>query len=303
MTKDEGRLIKERMIRAWIEAMRLRTLPVSVAGVLAGFACALATGQVRVAPFVICLVFAVVAQVVSNFANEYYDFKNGLDKKGREGFRRGVTEGDISPKAMKYATYALLIADCLLGCSLIIWGGWWMIAVGIAVAFFAIAYSTGPFPLSHRGLGDVAVVLFFGVVPVVFTAYLCGGTWDNLRLTLPIGFAIGLLASNVLIVNNYRDADDDRKVGKYTTVVLLGRKIMWVIYALNFTLAITTLALFSLTFSSVLWIIGWAVTEILYIFVWRKMGRSEGKKLNSVLKQTALLMLLACVLLLTAAAV
>ena len=283
--------------------MRLRTLPVSVAGVLAGTACAIAAGSFRVAPFAICLVFAIIAQIVSNFANEYYDFKNGLDKKGREGFRRGVTEGDISPGAMRRATYILLLADCALGCSLIYWGGWWMLPVGVAVALFAIGYSTGPFPLSHRGLGDVAVVIFFGIVPVMFTAYLCGGNWDNWRMTLPVGVAIGLLAANVLIVNNYRDVEDDRKVGKYTTAVLLGRKIMWIIYFLNFSLAVTALALFSLTFSSILWIIGWVIIEILYIFVWQKMGHSEGAGLNPVLRSTAMLMLLACVLLLVAASV
>lgn len=283
--------------------MRLRTLPVSVAGVIGGLACALAFGPVRIEPFIICLLFAVVAQIVSNFANEYYDFKNGLDRKGREGFRRGVTEGDISPKAMKLATFILLGLDCLLGCSLIIWGGWWMIAVGVLVAVFALAYSTGPFPLSHRALGDVAVVIFFGIVPVVFTAYLASGVWDNWRLSAPVGFAIGLLAANVLIVNNYRDMEDDSAAGKITTVVLLGRRIMHFVYAFNFTLGIITLALFSMLFASPWWLSGWAVTEIIYIFVWSKMGRARSVALNVILKRTALLMLAACVLLLVESAV
>ena len=115
--------------------------------------------------------FAIIAQIASNFANEYYDFKNGFDKKGREGFRRGVTEGDISPAAMKRATYSLLAIDALLGCTLIIWGGWWLVPVGIAIAIFAVAYSAGPYPLSHHGLGDIAVIIFFGFVPVLFTEY------------------------------------------------------------------------------------------------------------------------------------
>ena len=112
------------MIKAWIEAMRLRTLPVSVAGVMAGTACAIYDGGFKTLPFLICLLFAILAQIVSNFANEYFDFKKGLDKKGREGFRRGVTEGDISPKAMLTATLSLLALDCLIGLSLIWWGGW-----------------------------------------------------------------------------------------------------------------------------------------------------------------------------------
>ena len=96
------------MIKAWIEAMRLRTLPVSVAGVIAGIACAVFLGKFNAVPAVLCVLFAMLAQIASNFGNEYYDFKNGVDKKGRDGFRRGVTEGEISPKAMKIATFFTL---------------------------------------------------------------------------------------------------------------------------------------------------------------------------------------------------
>ena len=95
-------------MKRWIEAMRLRTLPVSVAGVLAGVACAIIGGSFSAVPAVLCLLFAALAQIASNFGNEYYDYVNGLDRKGREGFRRGVTEGDISPTAMKVATFATL---------------------------------------------------------------------------------------------------------------------------------------------------------------------------------------------------
>ena len=140
--------------------MRLRTLPVSVAGVVAGGGCAAYYHCFRPLPFTISLLFAVMAQIASNFANEYFDFKNGLDRKGREGFRRGVTEGDISPRAMLAATFALLAFACAVGCTLIIWGGWWLIAAGAAIAVFAMAYSAGPLPLSHHGLGEVAVIIF-----------------------------------------------------------------------------------------------------------------------------------------------
>ena len=102
--------------------MRLRTLPVSVGGVLAGAGCAAHYGAFRWLPFLICMAFAIMAQIVSNFANEYFDWRNGLDRKGREGFRRCVTEGDITPKAMRNATFGLLGAACAVGCTLIIWG-------------------------------------------------------------------------------------------------------------------------------------------------------------------------------------
>ena len=289
--------------KAWIEAMRLRTLPVSIAGVGGGLACALNLGCFRLLPFLVCLVFAVLAQIVSNFANEYYDFKNGSDKKGREGFRRGVTEGDITPAAMKRATYITLAFACAIGCTLIIWGGWQMIFVGIFIAIFALAYSTGPFPLSRIGLGDIAVVLFYGIIPVIFTCYLQTGNWDNIRISLPVGFALGLLGDNVLIVNNYRDKEDDQEAGKLTTVVIFGRKIMSAIYFLNFTIALVGITLFFAMDRSLLWIICWGVIEIFYIFVWLKLKKSRGSALNSVLKLTAQLMLLTCVAMIMAAAV
>lgn len=284
----------------WIEAMRLRTLPVSIAGVLGGLACALTYGYFRLLPFIICLVFALLAQIVSNFANEYYDYKSGIDRQGREGFRRGVTEGDISPKAMKRATFILLALDCAVGCSLIIWGGWWLVFVGLIIAIFALAYSAGPFPLSRIGLGDVAVVFFYGIVPVIFTCYLLCGSFVNLQFTVPVAFALGLLADNVLIVNNYRDADDDRDVGKITTVVIFGRKIMRGIYAVNFSLGLIVIAFFFIQFRSPLWIIGWAVIEILYIFVLSKIRKAKGAALNPLLKRSAQLMLLTCILMILA---
>lgn len=288
-------------IKAWIEATRPRTLPVSVAGVAGGLACALTYGHFRLLPFLVCLVFAVLAQIVSNFANEYYDYKSGIDKKGREGFRRGVTEGDINPATMKKVTFSLLALDCAIGCTLIIWGGWWLLLVGIMIALFALAYSAGPFPLSRVGLGDIAVVLFYGIVPVVFTCYVITGSLENLRLTIPIGFALGLLADNVLIVNNYRDLEDDRQAGKITTAVIFGRKIMLGIYCINFTLGITLIAFFFILYRNILWIIGWAAIEILYIFVASTIRRERGSALNNRLKNTAQLMLLTCVLMIIAA--
>ena len=188
------------MIKKWIEAMRLRTLPVSLSGVVAGCCCASFYEKFSVIPAVLCLLFALFAQIASNFANEYFDFKNGLDKKGREGFRRGVTEGDISPGAMKAATFVSLGIACIFGLLMLFYGGWWLILIGIAVVVFALAYSTGPYPLSHHGLGDVAVIIFFGIIPVTLTCFLQMGDWTGLNVSLPVSTAIGLLAANVLVV-------------------------------------------------------------------------------------------------------
>lgn len=223
------------MMKAWIEAMRLRTLPVSTAGVIAAWAVAAGGSVFRWAPAVICLLFAVGAQIASNFANEYYDYRDGLDRRGRSGPRRGVTEGDITPGAMKRATYGLLAVTSLVGLSLVVWGGLWLVAVGAVIALGALAYSTGPWPLSRHCLGEAMVVLFFGVVPVNFTCWLVSGVWTSEALLVSV--AIGLMGANVLIVNNYRDADDDRAVGKHTLATRFGRRAVRGLYLVDAVVA------------------------------------------------------------------
>lgn len=281
------------MKNPWIEATRPRTLPVSVAGVITGTACAAHYGSVSWLQAALCLLFAVLAQVASNFANEYFDFKEGLDRKGREGFRRGVTEGDISPKAMLAATLATLGAACLTGLGMLLASGqWWLLAPGVLIALFALAYSTGPWPLSHHGLGDLAVIIFFGLVPVCLTAYLCSrASWHALPLALPASAGIGLLAANVLIVNNYRDADDDRACGKHTTVVLFGRRLMGWAYLIS---GIAAMAVMWPVWHATL-LYSWFI-PLLYLAIhraiWIQLRRRAGAALNPLLGLTAMNLLM-----------
>lgn len=284
------------MIRKWIEAMRLRTLPVSIAGVLAGTACAIEQDAFSFLPALLCLMFAVAAQIASNFGNEYYDYKNGIDQKGREGFRRGVTEGDITPQAMKCATFAMLGIAAVIGCSLLLFGGIWLLPIGCAILLFALAYSAGPYPLSHHGLGDVAVIIFFGIVPVTLTCYLQAGAWQQLPILITTSIAIGLLAANVLIVNNYRDIDDDRAVGKRTTVVIFGRTVMGYAYLISGAIAMVIMV--PMWQNLPVWALSVPHIYLLaHIFTWRKMVRSNGEALNPLLGRTAANLLLFALLL------
>ena len=285
------------MIRAWIEAMRLRTLPVSVAGVIAGCGCALMLNSFNAVPAILCLVFAVLAQIAANFGNEYYDFKNGIDKKGRAGFRRGVTEGEISPDAMKKATFLTLAAAVAVGCAMLYYGPWWLLLVGIVIVLFALAYSAGPYPLSHHGLGDVAVVIFFGVVPVTLTCFLQTESWTGLQFILTTSVAVGLLAANVLVVNNYRDMEDDAVVGKRTTVVIFGRKAMSWAYLLSGILAMGIM--YPLWEVLPLWALSVpAVYLALHLMTWMQIKRSEGVALNPLLGRTAVNLLVFALMLL-----
>ena len=285
-------------MRKWIEAMRLRTLPVSLAGVLCGTACALLQGSFNAIAALLCALFAALAQIASNFGNEYYDYKNGIDKKGREGFRRGVTEGEITPIAMKRATYSALALAAAIGCTMLLFGPWWLIFVGATIALFALGYSTGPYPLSHHGLGDVAVVIFFGIVPVTFTCYLQTGTFDS--LTLLTSLAIGLLAANVLIVNNYRDMEDDKAVNKNTTVVIYGRKVMGWCYMLAGVAAMVAMTPVWMQLHL------WSLPIVLVYFVlhtrnWQYLKKSQGAALNPLLGKTAVTLLIFSLMLLGAA--
>ena len=284
----------KRTIKIWIECARLRTLPVSVAGVIMASGIAVLYHRFEWLPALLCFAFAVLAQVVSNFANEYYDFRRGTDKKGRVGPRRGVTEGDITPGLLLRVTIGTLAVACAVGCGLIPFGGWWLIPVGILIAVFAFAYSAGPYPLSYHGLGDVAVLVFFGLVPVNLTFYLQAGYFAPLAILASV--TIGLMGVNVLLVNNYRDVDDDREAHKRTTVVIFGRKVASAAYLINGYVGISLLA--PLWFAAPLWVLAVpALYLVLHTVTWHRLTHRDGAALNPLLGATARNMLIFAVLL------
>lgn len=264
--------------------MRLRTLPVSAAGVLTAIGYNVGDGTFKAAPATLCLIFALLAQVASNFANEYYDYRDGLDRAGRDGPRRGVTEGDITPGAMLRATYATLGMACCVGLSLLWWGGWWLLIAGIVIAIGAMAYSAGPYPLSRHGLGEVAVIIFFGVIPVNLTYYVQSGYF---AWTVGIASAaIGLMGANVLLVNNYRDADDDAAVGKRTLAVIMGRGFAYSLYLINGVLGMLLL----LDAMGVHRWIAWVYLAV-HLLLCMMLKRRTGRAINPLLGMTAVAML------------
>lgn len=295
-----------KQIKIWIEAIRLRTLPVSVSGVLIAVGLAKFNGQFRLVPSLLCVVFAVLAQIVSNLANEYFDFKAGTDKKGRVGPRRGVTEGDITPSAMKKAMIGTLVVACLVGLSMLLvvdpgegYANWLMlIGAGVLIAIFAFAYSAGPYPLSYHALGEVTVMGFYGLVPVIFTYYVVAGVFHPFAVVA--GIAIGFMGVNVLLVNNYRDVDDDRDAGKRTSVVVFGRKLAAFAYLLNGLLAMSILGVLwiRLYFASGWWfLLPMLVYMLLHFITWHTLKHTDGAALNPLLGATARNMLIFTLLL------
>jgi 1,4-dihydroxy-2-naphthoate polyprenyltransferase len=207
--------------RIWLSATRPRTLPAAVAPVLVGTALAWREGAFVWPAALACLGFALLVQIGTNFANDYYDFVKGADTAERVGPRRAVASGLVKPATMRTAMIVVFAAAFLVGLTLLKFGGWPLLIIGIASIVCGVAYTGGPYPLGYNGLGDVFVFLFFGVVAVCTTYFVQAGDVTLDAVIASIG--IGLLAANILVVNNYRDVETDAKAGKRTTVVRFGR--------------------------------------------------------------------------------
>ena len=222
-------------IQIWFEATRPKTLPAAVAPVVLGTAMANSIGQFHLLPAVICLGFALLVQIGTNFANDYLDGIKGTDTAARLGPRRAVAAGLVSPSTMKWAAIGILVFAFCLGLSLIYFGGWWLLAVGVSSVLCAWFYTGGPYPLAYNGMGDVFVVLFFGLIAVGGTFHVQAGFVSQEVILL--GLACGLVVNNILVVNNYRDIDEDLQANKRTLVVLLGRRWALVQYGLSLLFA------------------------------------------------------------------
>lgn len=205
----------------WFSALRPRTLPAAIAPVLVGSALAAHEGRFSASPAALCLGFALLVQIGTNFANDYYDFVHGADNSSRVGPRRAVAAGLISPRAMRRAMWLVFAAAFAVGLGLLAFGGPWLLVVGVASILCGIAYTGGPWPLGYHGLGDLFVFIFFGLVAVGVTCHVQTGHWTPGALMASV--PIGLLAANILLVNNYRDAETDAAAGKRTLVVRFGR--------------------------------------------------------------------------------
>lgn len=206
--------------RAWLLAARPKTLPAAVSPVAVGTAAATGAGSFAALPALAALAGALLLQVGVNLANDYFDFRRGIDSAERKGPLRVTQSGLIPPGQVRLGMTLVLALAALVGLYLVARGGWPILLVGIASIISALAYSGGPWPLASHGLGDLFVFVFFGPVAV-------GGTYYVQALSLPpaaaaASLAPGLLITAILVVNNLRDIDTDRKAGKRTLAVRIG---------------------------------------------------------------------------------
>jgi 1,4-dihydroxy-2-naphthoate octaprenyltransferase len=217
--------------RTWLAAARPRTLPAAVAPVLVGSALAAHDHRFAAPAAGLCLAFALLVQVGTNFANDYYDFLKGADTPARVGPRRAVASGLVAPAVMRRAMTGVFALAFVTGLGLIPWGGPWMLAVGVASILCGLAYTGGPYPLGYHGLGDLFVFVFFGLVAVATTYFVQAGRLSHHALLA--GVPIGLLAANILVVNNYRDFETDTAARKRTLVVRFGRRYARIQFGLS----------------------------------------------------------------------
>ena len=208
--------------RAWILAIRPRTLPAAAAGVIMGSALAWRDGFFRLDASLACLLAALLLQVGSNLANDVFDYERGTDTPERLGPMRVTQAGLLTASQVKVGMAVVFALAALIGLYLAWLGGWPIIILGIAAILSAIAYTGGPFPLGYYGLGDLFVFLFFGLAAVAGTYYVQAGFVSAAAWWMSI--PPGLIITAILVVNNLRDLENDRKAGKHTLAVILGER-------------------------------------------------------------------------------
>lgn len=225
--------VRVNSLKAWILAARPKTLTGAAVPVMIGIACAVAMYGwcgIRVVPAVLCMLFALIMQVDANFINDYFDFMKGTDDEQRLGPKRACAQGWITASAMRSGLFVTTLLACIVGLPLVYYGGWEMIMVGLACVVFCFLYTIS---FSYIGLGDLLVLVFFGIVPVCMTYWLTAPPTALTSIPFAVvlmSIACGLIIDTLLVVNNYRDIENDRRTGKLTLIVRIGERGGLVLY-------------------------------------------------------------------------
>jgi 1,4-dihydroxy-2-naphthoate octaprenyltransferase len=277
-------------------AARPRTLPAAIAPVLVGTSLAIRDGPFHPLAFIAALLGAVLIQIGTNLSNDYSDARRGADADDRIGPVRVTAGGLLPPRRVLVATYLTFGAAVLCGVYLIAVAGWLLLAVGAASILAGVLYTGGPRPYGYEGLGEVFVFLFFGIVAVTGSYFVQRRTlpWEAFVLAVPVG----LLIAAILVVNNIRDIDTDRRAGKRTLAVRLGRERTRVLFAGMLLAAFATAWVPWLAGALSPWLLLTLLAAPLAVSVVRVVRtHSDGPSLNVALAHTARLALLFCVLL------
>jgi 1,4-dihydroxy-2-naphthoate polyprenyltransferase len=282
------------MVRIWVMAARLRTLPAAIAPVLVGTSLAGQEGTFRAGAFAAALLGAIFIQVGTNLSNDYSDARRGADTEDRLGPVRVTAGGLVPPRQVLIATYVTFGLAVLCGAYLVYVAGPALLAIGAASILAGVLYTGGPRPYGYEGLGEVFVFLFFGIVAVTGSYFVQVETleWEAFALAVPVG----LLAAAILVVNNVRDIDTDRRAGKRTLAVRLGRRNVRTLYSVMLLVAYVAVIPVVLPLSP------WVLLPWLTLPLAARLARTvrahvDGPTLNAALARTGMLQLLFCVLL------
>jgi len=208
--------------KPWILAARPKTLPAAIVPVWSGSLLAYeSTGVFNLNLALLTVLGAIFIQVATNFFNDVIDSEKGADTRERIGPRRATVSGLLAPKAVYVGAFLMLVLASLCGLLLFQARGWPILVIGIPSLYLSFGYTGGPFPLAYRGMGEIFVILFFGLVAVAGTVFVQIGMWT--REALLLGIQIGLLSAVLIAVNNYRDVHEDAPAGKRTLAVRFGR--------------------------------------------------------------------------------
>ena len=282
--------------RIWLMAARPRTLPAAVAPVLVGTSLAGFFHVFHPLRFVAALLGALFIQVGTNLSNDYSDARRGADAEDRLGPVRVTAGGLVPPRQVLIATYVSFGLAVLFGIYLVAVAGWQLLIVGAASILAGVAYTGGPKPYGYEGLGEVFVFLFFGIVAVAgsYFVQVKALDWEAFALAVPVG----LLAAGILVVNNVRDIDSDRRAGKRTLAVKLGRERTRGLYAAVIYVAYLLTPVTWVFGPTTAWVLlPWLTLPLAAAAVRIVRSRTDGPSLNGALARSGMLQLAFCVLL------
>lgn len=269
----------------WILAARPKTLPAAFVPVVVGSSIAVYYNKFNFVASVIALLCSLLFQIGANFVNDLFDYLHGTDKKERTGPQRAVASGLISSNEMKLGIIIVFGLSFSFGLYLVYLGGWFIFIIGVLSIITAVAYTAGPFPLAYHALGDIAVFLFFGFAGTVGTYYV------QAKEITPLAFwasvPVGALITNILVVNNYRDREEDKLSGKNTLAVIFGDKFSRLQYVFFMILSYSILFVVYFTFKKSVFVFLPILSLPIAIKLIKMIYTLKGKELNKTLELTA----------------
>jgi 1,4-dihydroxy-2-naphthoate polyprenyltransferase len=271
--------------QAWILAARPKTLPAASVAVLVGSALAIRDQKFSFTASLFCLLCSFLIQIGTNFANDLFDHLKGSDTPDRVGPMRLLSSGHITPSEMKIALWITFGLAFILGMYLVYLGGILVLIIGVLSIISGIIYTAGPYPLAYNGLGDVFSFVFFGIVGTMGTYFV--NTHEITLQAFIASIPVGALVTAILVVNNYRDIDQDRVANKNTLAVIFGKKFSRIEYKLFIFAAFLVPLILFVNYNYSLWVFLPVVLMPLAIKLITLLSSLEGQELNRLLALTA----------------